>query len=168
MKRLRNTSFQALLIVASILCAGVSGVAQTAEGPVQPIDFSHRIHAGDNKISCLYCHTGANRSISAGVPSVGTCAECHRFLKLKSPEIQKVLKYWETKQPITWTRVYSVPDYVYFSHKRHVRAGVACQSCHGEVQQVDRVSQQSSLTMGWCLQCHEQRQAPRECDTCHK
>ncbi|MBI3895737.1 MAG: cytochrome c3 family protein [Acidobacteria bacterium] len=80
----------------------------------------------------------------------------------------KVLKYWETKQPISWVRIHALPNHVYFSHKRHVLGGIACQSCHGDVQLVDRVSQQAPLTMGWCLQCHEQRGAPRECETCHK
>src|SRR5258707_10562302 len=117
-----------IALIVAIAAAALGGVLQakgSSEAPLQPIDFSHRVHAGDNQISCLYCHTGASRSTAAGVPSVGTCYECHRIVKLKEGEIAKVLKYVEDKKPISWVRVHSLPDYVYFSHKRHVRKGIA-------------------------------------------
>jgi hypothetical protein len=157
-----------IIVVAASALAGVLLAKRAPEAPVQPIDFSHRVHAGDNQIACLYCHSGASRSTAAGVPSVSTCYECHRMIKLKNIETQKVIDHWQQKQPIPWVRVYSLPDYVYFSHKRHVQKGIACQDCHGQVQTMERISQQASLNMGWCLECHEQRGGPRECDVCHK
>src|SRR5579864_7124300 len=114
-------AYIALLVFAiAAIGVGLHAADNKSAGPAQPIDFSHRVHAGDNQISCLYCHIGASRSTAAGVPSVGTCYECHRIVKLKNDEIQKVLKHFEDKQPIAWVRVHSLPDYVYFSHKRHV------------------------------------------------
>jgi hypothetical protein len=138
------------------------------QAPVQPIEFSHRIHAGDNQISCSYCHAGVSRSAAAGVPSVAACYECHRGVTLRSPEIAKVFTHWEGRQPIRWIRVHSLPDHAYFSHKRHTLAGVECESCHGDVAGMDRVAQRSALTMGWCVNCHQERAAPLECSTCHQ
>jgi hypothetical protein len=156
----------------------VASGCRRAEGPVQPIAFSHRLHAGDLQIACLYCHTTATRSTSAGAPPVETCYGCHRLVKLQnpqiksaqvqSPEIKKMLDSWDAKKPIAWVRIHTLPDFVYFSHKRHVLKGIACQECHGEIQRMERVSQVSPLTMGWCLDCHEQRGGPRDCDVCHK
>ena len=96
--------------------------------PVQPIDFSHRIHAGNYRIDCLYCHTNARRSASAGVPSVNKCVGCHQLVVPDRPQIRLVLEYWENKEPIPWVRVHDLPDFVYFPHKRHVAAGVECQT----------------------------------------
>lgn len=133
----------------------------------QPIAYSHRLHAGDLKIQCVYCHSSAPRSASAGMPAVGTCFGCHRLVKVKSEEMQKLDQFWEKKQPIVWNRLHFLEDHVYFSHKRHVRSGLACQGCHGEVEKMQRTSQVAPLTMGWCISCHEQRRAPLECSTCH-
>jgi cytochrome c7-like protein len=156
-----------LMVAGSVGAAGMlQGTGDPA--PVQPIDFSHRVHAGENGIACLYCHSGAARTEMAGVPSVATCYECHRLVKLKSPEIAKVAEHWQSRQPMVWTRVYWLPDYVYFSHQRHVQAKLDCQECHGDVRSAARIAQESPLAMGWCLNCHEQRGAPRECNTCHK
>jgi hypothetical protein len=165
----RGRAAVALLSGSAVLAGlGLPSSKRAEEAPSQPIAFSHRIHAGDNQIACAYCHTGVARTAFAGVPPVATCYECHRAVQRKSPEIQKVFQHWEAKEPIRWVRVHQLPDYVYFSHKRHVTAGVACASCHGEIDKMDRVGRQAPLTMGWCLQCHQQRGAPRECDTCHK
>ncbi|MBI5492447.1 MAG: cytochrome c3 family protein [Deltaproteobacteria bacterium] len=138
--------------------------------PVQPINFSHKIHAGVNKIPCQYCHIYAERSRVSGVPNVQRCMGCHKIIKTDSPEIQKVTAYWEKKEPIPWTKVHNLPDYVYFPHKRHVRAGVECTNCHGDVPNMDRITKVSSLQMGWCLTCHTQRNVKngRDCWTCHK
>jgi hypothetical protein len=141
---------------------------ESIAGTAQPIEFSHRIHAGENQIACSYCHTGAARSAVAGVPSVATCYECHRGVKLRNPGIEKVFAAQKSGQPIRWIRIHSLPDHVYFSHKRHTLGGVECQQCHGSIQAMDRVAQASELSMGWCLTCHEQRRASLECSTCHK
>ena len=137
--------------------------------PVQPIEFSHRIHAGENSIPCLYCHIYAERSRVAGVPNVKRCIGCHSVIKTDSPEIQKLASYWDKEEPIPWVKVHNLPDYVYFPHKRHVAAGVKCQICHGPVESMDRITRVSSLKMGWCLNCHTERNVKngRDCWTCH-
>src|SRR5579885_2102984 len=165
---LRKAVLATTIIVVAAIATGMIFSNRNQSAGDQPIAFSHRVHAGENQISCLYCHSAAARSTFAGVPPVATCYECHRVVRLKNPEIAKVMMHWDKKQPIEWVRIYELPDYVYFSHKRHVRAGVSCQSCHGEIQTMERVTKASPLTMGWCLDCHEQCGAHRECNTCHK
>jgi hypothetical protein len=153
------------------LGAGAFALLAMREAPApaqQPIAFSHRVHALDNGIACLYCHANADRGATAGAPAVQTCYECHRAVKARNPEINKVMEHWEARDPIRWVRVYSLPQHVYFSHKRHALAEVGCESCHGAVQEMTVVSRQAPLTMGWCLDCHEQREAPRGCETCHR
>jgi len=134
----------------------------------QPIAYSHRLHAGDLQIQCAYCHSGAKRSAMAGVPAVGVCTGCHRWVKDKTPEMKKVDDYERRQQPIFWKRINQLDDYVYFSHKRHVSAGLECQGCHGPVKTMERVQRIEKLTMGWCVTCHEQRRAPLDCSTCHR
>ena len=139
-----------------------SGVSGT-----QPLAFSHRLHARERSIPCLQCHTYARRGPVAGIPSVQRCAQCHLTIAKERPEIVKLLKYWEDKEPIPWLRVHDLPDYVRFTHKRHVLAGVTCQTCHGDVAGMDAAVQTAPLTMGWCLGCHKERQAPTDCLACH-
>lgn len=141
--------------------------------PVQPIAFSHKTHAGTYGLACLYCHAYADRSIVAGVPPVQTCFGCHKIISgYDRPEIQpaiaKIVDYWRRQEPIPWIKVYDLPDFVYFSHKRHVKKGMACQNCHGQVQEMDQVRRVASLEMGWCLDCHRRRGVERDCALCHK
>ncbi|OOQ57249.1 cytochrome c3 family protein [Mucilaginibacter pedocola] len=135
--------------------------------PVQPIKYSHKLHAGTMKIECQYCHTGAFKSKNASIPSLNVCMNCHKAVKTESPEIQKIYtalgydpqtqKYDSTKaQPIQWVRIHNLPDLAYFNHSQHVVVGgVKCQKCHGEVQEMQEVYQYSPLTMKWCIQCHK-------------
>lgn len=148
----------------------VNATFYSDRAPVQPIEFSHRIHATENQIPCLHCHVYANRTPSAGVPSVSKCMGCHRTIATDKPEIQKVHQYWEDQQPIRWIKVHDVPDFVHFTHKRHVLAEVACQECHGPVETMDRVERVASLRMPWCVDCHTEREVEngRDCWTCHK
>ncbi|HEY0687375.1 MAG TPA: cytochrome c3 family protein [Steroidobacter sp.] len=138
--------------------------------PRQPIEFSHKIHATDNAIPCLYCHTQARRSTVAGVPSVRKCVDCHNIVAKDRPQIRKVMSYWANQQPIPWIKVHDLPDFVYFPHKRHVQAGVACQTCHGKVETMHRVKRVAPLKMGWCLDCHKAHAVEHglDCWTCHK
>lgn len=136
--------------------------------PVQPINFSHKIHAGDNEIPCRFCHIYASRSRVSGVPSVQRCMGCHASVRTDSPEIKKLHQYWNEQKPIPWVKVYDLPDYIYFPHKRHVRGGVRCQECHGDVQNMARIRQVPQLVMGWCLSCHWQRNGPTDCWDCHQ
>jgi len=135
--------------------------------PLQPIAFSHKVHAGDNGIHCLFCHRHAPNSPVAGIPAVADCRACHRFIAPDRPEIVKLLGYWEKKEQIPWVRVYGVPDHVYFPHMMHIRASIACKVCHGEVATMERITRSVNLKMGWCLDCHRQHKASIDCWTCH-
>jgi len=136
--------------------------------PVQPIAFSHKQHAGDHAISCLFCHRSAPKSRVAGIPAVADCRACHLFIAQNAPEIKKLMEYWEKKEPIPWVRVYGVPDHVYFPHMMHIRAGLVCSGCHGEVAAMERITRSVKLNMGWCLDCHRKHKASIDCWTCHK
>ena len=138
--------------------------------PVQPIQFSHLIHAGDNQIPCMYCHVQARRSISAGVPSVNKCMGCHNEVAVDKPQVRLLTNYWETKEAIPWVKVHDLPDFVHFTHKRHVAAGIECQTCHGPVETMDVVSREAPVKMGLCLNCHKDNEVVHgtDCWTCHK
>lgn len=151
--------------------AAVADGAADGSTPVdpaaQPIDFSHAHHVAEIGIDCQFCHAYARRGPVAGIPSVQRCAGCHRVVLSEQPEILKVLEYWENEEPIPWVRVHDLPDHVRFTHKAHVRAGVACETCHGDVAAMEAAVQVESLSMGWCVSCHEDRGATRDCLACH-
>jgi hypothetical protein len=162
-----------LVVVAGAIVAGLAALYVLPldlrdRSPVQPIAFSHRLHAGENGIPCLYCHRFAPTSTVAGIPAVADCRACHMFISPSSPEIRKLMGYWERREPIPWVRVYGVSDFVYFPHMMHIRARLACTVCHGEVAAMDRITRSVSLKMGWCLECHRQHRASIDCWTCHK
>jgi len=136
--------------------------------PIQPIAFSHKQHAGDNGIPCLYCHRHAPKSRVAGIPAVADCRACHLFIARDAPEIKKLMEYWGKKEPIPWVRVYGVPDHVYFPHMMHIRAGLVCTTCHGEVAAMEHITRSTTLNMGWCLNCHRRHKVSIDCWTCHK
>jgi hypothetical protein len=138
-----------------------------AEGPQQPIDFSHRAHITADKLDCEYCHSTARRAALAGMPSVERCIGCHRFVATAHPEVAKLTRYWDRRAPIQWVQVSMLPRFVHFTHEAHMRANVSCQECHGPVEQMDRVAAAHDLTMGWCLRCHRERRAPVDCLACH-
>lgn len=146
--------------------AEIADAGETAAGG-QPIAFSHARHVEQADIDCRFCHTYAGRGPVAGIPSVERCAGCHRGILTERPEIVKVLDYWERQAPIPWLRVHDLPDYVRFSHKAHVRVGVDCAECHGDVARMDAAVQVESLSMGWCVDCHVARDASRDCLVCH-
>ena len=180
--------------------------------PAQPIAYSHRLHAGEMKIACVYCHSGAERSRFAGIPAMSVCMNCHRQVtasraqieqdaaaaktapptaaraRVISPELKKlydalalddklVAVKGRTPVPIAWVRVHNLPDFVRFDHSAHVGSGVACQTCHGPVESMERVRQHASLSMGWCVNCHRDANerglngtrvyASLDCTTCH-
>jgi hypothetical protein len=165
--------------------AGIAGlltlqpaVPSDAAGPDQPIAFSHALHAGAGpdsqeparnrlQLDCLYCHADARRSAYAGIPSVRRCMGCHLISGAQKPEVQKIHQYWKDGEPIPWVRIHKVPGFVHFPHKRHVQAGLRCQECHGEVQDMAVVAQAAPLTMGWCVECHARRSGPLDCLACH-
>lgn len=173
--------------------ADVLPVARKREGPEQPIFFSHVIHAGSFKIDCQYCHSNARRGPAAGIPSVERCMGCHKIVAAEgNPEVKKLHDYWQRKEPIPWVRVFKLPEYVYFPHKRHLGANIPCQTCHGRVEAMERVHAQTGqnlvndlrnlvglsgpppkFTMGWCVECHtsmnarQKTNAPLDCVDCH-
>jgi cytochrome c2 len=189
----RNKTYITLISIGLFVFGGYM-VAKGAIGlgrqkdyqPVQPIYYSHKVHAGINQINCLYCHGSAEQSKHAAIPSVNTCMNCHKAIQAyeKGPkifdedgneidgtaEIQKLYEYagfdpnqpnkWDPsmiKKPIEWVKIHNLPDHVYFSHAQHVTAGkVQCQSCHGAINEMGEVKQVADLSMGWCINCHRE------------
>lgn len=148
--------------------------------PVQPLHFSHKIHGGDNLIDCNYCHSSARKSKHSGIPSLNVCMNCHKMIseyngvedvekgytkEFYTNEIKKLYEavgwdentqsYTGEEKPVKWVRIHNLPDFAYFNHSQHVTvAGIACQTCHGPVEEMEIMSQFSPLTMGWCITCH--------------
>lgn len=186
----KNKSYITMGIMALFLIGGywtVNGAIglgrQQNYQPEQPIFYSHKVHAGVNQVSCLYCHGGAQEGKHANIPSLNVCMNCHMAIneykgKEKlftadgeevngTAEIQKLYKYagfepgkpWDPSKakPVEWVKIHNLPDHVYFNHSQHVVAGkVACQTCHGEIQKMDEVYQFNNLSMGWCINCHRE------------
>lgn len=155
--------FLALAAAATVLSAYSGASSSQGREPVQPVNFPHPKHVqptaqGGLGMNCVYCHFSANKAPDPGMPAVGTCMGCHLLVTGKADsskrEIAKLASYYNKKLPVPWVRIHKVPDYVQFPHMRHVNAGVTCQSCHGQVQNMARVYQASSLNMGWCVNCH--------------
>ena len=121
---------------------------------VQPVQFSHKHHAGDDGIDCRYCHTSVEVSATAGIPPSKTCMNCHAQIWSNAPYLEPVRESFRSGQPIKWVRVHDLPDFVYFNHSIHVNKGVGCSTCHGRVDQMPLVMQVQSLQMQWCLDCH--------------
>lgn len=183
---------QFLVIVAVIMLLLTSGYfvygyfmqvgVDQGYAPVQPIHYSHRIHAGDNAIDCKYCHSSARVSKQSGIPSLNVCMNCHKSISEVSPEtlaegqeygvdynkeIEKLYaatgwsvadqKYIGEPQPVKWIRIHNLPDFAYFNHSQHVTVGgIECQTCHGPVETMEIMSQHAPLTMGWCINCHRE------------
>ena len=173
----------ALAIGAAMLSAYSGASSSQNNSPVQPIRFPHPVHVQKLGMNCLYCHNAANKSMDPGLPAVSTCMGCHNMIgpdrpatdlgpKRHSEEIAKLYKYADAAgvgagmglnaKPIPWIRIHKLPEYVHFPHTRHVNAGVTCQTCHGQIQNMDQVRQFSSLNMGWCVSCHVNGYSPKE------
>jgi hypothetical protein len=147
--------------------------------PDQPIAYSHKLHAGDMKIDCQYCHVAVEKSRHAMVPAVATCMNCHTIARKDRPEIIKLTQYYNEGKPLEWKRIHKVPDYAYFNHSVHVNKGIDCTSCHGEITQMEKVGQMNSFTMASCLNCHRNahdklpylekvNKGPENCFACHR
>ncbi len=133
----------------------------------QPIPFSHRKHIAIGQ-TCLDCHAGATEKDSAGLPSTELCMACHETIKAQSPEIKKLAEAHRRGEKVKWVRVYRIPDFVFFSHANHTKAGVQCQECHGAVEKRDRLMKEVSTSMVACMNCHAARKAPTGCTACHQ
>jgi mono/diheme cytochrome c family protein len=182
----RNIAFLAIilfLVGGYYTTQGAMNLGRSTDyQPVQPIYYSHKVHAGVNQINCQYCHTGVYQGKQATIPSVNVCMNCHLAINEYkgekmytedgkevdgTAEIKKLYKYagfvegkpWDASnaKPIEWVRIHNLPDHVYFNHAQHVKAGqVQCQTCHGEIQKMGEVKQFSNLSMGWCVNCHRE------------
>ena len=120
----------------------------------QPIPFSHSHHVGSMGIDCRYCHVSVENSDFAVLPPTKTCMNCHSQVWINSPTLEPVRESFRTNQSIRWTRVYDVPDFVYFNHSIHIKKGVGCETCHGRVDEMPLMYKQPNLEMRWCLDCH--------------
>lgn len=124
------------------------------ETVVQPVQFSHAHHVGGEGIDCRYCHTSVEKSAFAGIPPTKTCMNCHSQLFTNAPILEPVRASLKNDSPLTWIRVNDLPDFVYFSHKIHIKQGVGCVTCHGQVDQMPLMYQAKTLQMEWCIDCH--------------
>jgi len=122
--------------------------------PVQPVPYSHALHAGQLGIDCRYCHNTVEKAGFAAIPPTETCMNCHKSIKPDSELLKPVRDSWATGKPIPWLKIHDLPDYVYFNHAAHVNAAVSCVECHGNINHMEQVSQVQPLNMAWCLQCH--------------
>ena len=136
-------------------------------GPVQPISFSHRLHAGDKNIDCRFCHSYVDRSIHPGIPAVEKCLFCHNYIIPNHPEIRKEHTYFDNELPVPWKKVFVLPEHVVFNHERHIKKEVPCEACHGEVKAIDRLKY-LEFEMGFCVECHRRKNANLDCWlSCH-
>ena len=164
-------SVLALVVLANLALAGVLLVARSPYitnqrlTRVQPVQFSHKHHVGDDGIDCRYCHTSVETSAYAGIPPTKTCMNCHSVLFNNVGYLEPVRDSYRSDHSIEWVKVHRLADYVYFNHSIHINKGIGCSSCHGPVNQMPLIFQASPLTMEWCLNCHrhpEQFVRPRE------
>ena len=183
---LKRQEIQLVLLIGflSVISGGAWALYQTQIPPEQPIQFPHDIHVG-LQIQCLYCHPGAQRQASAGLPTQQKCWACHGQLKKYfqpavpveqwPPELQKLAGYVQRNEPINWVPVYQVPDHVHFNHRPHIAAGFACEKCHGDMSKKTVATLEQTVNMGWCITCHQQntvndpvkRTKLIDCGTCH-
>lgn len=175
-KQLRNPIVQiGLGILLLIILGGASyGLYLTQLSPPQPIQFQHIKHVSMG-VQCLYCHPGALRGISPGLPTETKCYGCHQQVAKTSPELDKLVAYVKENKAISWVPVFILPDFVYYSHRPHIAAGLNCENCHGEIGQ-ETIAKPKNMNMGWCLNCHRTRFKDNpvmltkltDCVTCHK
>ena len=163
------------VLMLLLLTAAGYGLWSTQQPPAQPIEFNHQLHLGFG-IQCLYCHSGAWRQASAGLPTQTKCWGCHQQIPVKNVDQQKLADYVTAEEPIPWVPVFIQPDFVYFNHRPHIAAEVNCETCHGELSYMKVAEPQNRLDMGWCLNCHRTKAANdpekltrlTDCATCHR
>jgi hypothetical protein len=151
------------IIISNTLVVNAITLGRSKDySPIQPVKFSHRVHAGQNGIDCIYCHSSAPFSKIAGIPPVNVCMNCHILVRNGKRsgifEISKIINSFENQKPVEWIKVHNLPDHVFFSHAQHVSVGgVGCVECHGNVKEMDIIEQVKDLSMGWCINCHRTR-----------
>ena len=143
-----------IVLVALVWYGGSPATTDVGYAPVQPVPYSHALHAGELGIDCRYCHTTVEVAAHAAIPPTETCMNCHTNIRGASPKLRPVRESYASGMPVPWVRVHDLPDYVYFNHSAHVRRGVGCVECHGRIDKMEVVYQAKELSMGWCLDCH--------------
>jgi len=160
--------FWALLASAVLQRAPAQAPKQDpADGPVQPLPFSHKTHVTGQGLFCAMCHPNPDPGETMTIAAPSLCMECHADVKKDSPNIQRLTEYAKSGKPVPWVRVYEIPDFVKFSHRAHLAKGNTCEECHGKVAERDRLYRESNLTMGGCVACHKAKGASQACDSCH-
>lgn len=142
-------------------------VAAALAAAEQPIPYSHKLHVGLG-LKCNNCHKNPDPGEAMGLPGEALCLSCHRTIKADSPHIQKLAEAAATRKAMDWVRVYSLPKFVYFSHRVHTKANVSCETCHGPVAEREVITKEVVHNMKACMACHAAKQAPNNCDTCHE
>jgi Cytochrome c7 and related cytochrome c/Class III cytochrome C family len=155
-------------LVILICVIAVLAQKEKLPGPEQPIPFSHKLHAGEQKLNCATCHKNSDAGAKMGLPSAAMCMQCHSDIKAESPEIQKIAVFAKENREIGWRRVYQVPSYVRFNHRSHLDAGGACATCHGNVAEFEQMYLAVKINMPNCIKCHEENGARTGCSYCHK
>lgn len=143
-----------LFLIAFVWLGGSPRTLAVGYQPVQPVPYSHKLHAGDLGIDCRYCHNTVETAAYAAVPPTQTCMNCHSKIRTQSPKLLPVRESYSTGLPIPWIKIHNLPDYVYFNHGAHVSRGVGCVECHDRIDRMEVVYQAAPLSMGWCLDCH--------------
>lgn len=148
-----------LLVLGGVVASGVTyymtpKYTRVGYAPVQPVPFSHQLHAGQLGLDCRYCHSNVEKSRVSNVPTSQTCMNCHNAIKTQSPLLAPVRQSFETGEAVPWVKIHKLPDHVHFNHAAHVSRGVSCVSCHGRVDQMATVSHEKSLSMEFCIDCH--------------
>lgn len=164
--------FVLIIVAVGVGVAILATRARLQAAPEQPIDYSHRIHV-EAGIQCLYCHAQASRSPIAGIPSVERCMGCHEIIATQDETVERLTEYWERGEPVPWVAVNIQPDFVYFSHRPHVGAGINCEACHSNVGAMEETAPVLRMDMGWCLDCHTKQEPEHvdrllDCMACHK
>jgi hypothetical protein len=157
-----------LVLLTSLLWA--------ADAPEQPLPFSHKQHAGILKLPCKMCHPNPNPGESMTIAPAAACMQCHSSVKKDSPAsvkkdspaIRKLAEYAKAAKPVPWARVYQIPSYVSYSHRRHLDAGSRCEECHGPVAERELLLREGDITMGGCMKCHQAKRVSIDCNFCHE
>jgi hypothetical protein len=166
---------RAVLVLAAAIWITATGVVARSQyrpppPPEQPIAYSHKVHVAGEGLECATCHKTATSEDRATLPPTATCMECHATVAADSPEIKKLQTFHAAKEDVPWKRVYRLPDYVYFSHKVHASAkpAITCDTCHGNLGEMDKTQKVKDISMAACVDCHKQRSAPIGCgNSCH-
>jgi len=137
-----------------VALGGSPSTTAVGYSPIQPVPYSHALHAGKLGIDCRYCHNTVEKTAFASLPPTQTCMNCHANIRTSSPKLLPIRESWATGRPVEWVKIHNLAQYVYFNHSAHVNHGVGCIECHGRIDRMEQVAQVKPLSMGWCLECH--------------